>query len=196
MGRPREFDVDKALDRAMGVFWAKGYEGSSLQDLLRAMKIARGSLYKAFKDKHSIYLAALDRYDHTIIQRAVDTLCNREGGDGIARIRALFEGARDAARLNDRRGCFMCNAAVDQAPANSKIQTKVMAMMQRLEQAFTKALKESKQTAGWPAKRRTETARALLNNYMGLLVLTKSGYSEAELADTIAACLRNSGLRP
>ena len=86
------------------------------------MKIARGSLYKAFKDKHSIYLAALDRYDDTIIQRAVDTLAIREGRDGIARIRALFEGARDAARLNDRRGCFMCNAAVDQAPANSKIQ--------------------------------------------------------------------------
>ena len=59
MGRPREFDVDKALDRAMGVFWQKGYEGASLQDLLHAMEIARGSLYKAFEDKHSIYLAPL-----------------------------------------------------------------------------------------------------------------------------------------
>ncbi|WP_083240598.1 TetR/AcrR family transcriptional regulator [Methyloceanibacter methanicus] len=68
MGRPREFDIDKALDRAMGVFWQKGYEGASLQDLLQAMQIARGSLYKAFEDKHSIYLAALDRYDRTEVE--------------------------------------------------------------------------------------------------------------------------------
>ena len=165
-----------------------------LQDLLRAMKIARGT-DKAFKDKHSIYLAALDRYDHTIIQRAVDTLCNREGGDGIAHIRAVFEGARFAPGSTIARMLHVqCGGR--SGAGQLQIQTKVMAMMQRLEQAFTKALKESKQTAGWPAKRRTETARALLRNNMGLLVLTKSGYSEAELADTIAACLRNSGLRP
>ena len=72
MARPREFDIDQALERAMNVFWTKGYEGASLQDLLDAMNIARGSLYKAFEDKHSVYLAALDRYDRTEIQRAVD----------------------------------------------------------------------------------------------------------------------------
>ncbi|NIQ96073.1 MAG: helix-turn-helix transcriptional regulator, partial [Desulfuromonadales bacterium] len=71
MARPREFDVDEALDRAMGVFWLKGYEGTSLQDLLKAMKIARGSLYKAFEDKHSIYLAALDRYDQTEVEEGI-----------------------------------------------------------------------------------------------------------------------------
>jgi TetR/AcrR family transcriptional repressor of nem operon len=48
MARPREFDIDEALERAMNVFWSKGYEGASLQDLLDAMNIARGSLYKAF----------------------------------------------------------------------------------------------------------------------------------------------------
>ena len=65
MARPREFDIDQALDRAMGVFWEKGYEAASLQDLLKAMKIARVSLYKAFDDKRAIYLATLDRYDQT-----------------------------------------------------------------------------------------------------------------------------------
>ena len=67
MARPREFDIDEALERAMDVFWTKGYDGASLQDLLEAMNIARGSLYKAFQDKHSVYLAALDRYDRTEI---------------------------------------------------------------------------------------------------------------------------------
>jgi len=197
MARPREFDIDEALDRAMGVFWTKGYEGASLKDLLKAMKIARGSLYKAFKDKHSIYVATLDRYDRTIVQPVVEKLRNPEGGDGLARIRGVLEGARDAVAFrNDRRGCFMCNAAVDQAPADAKIRTKVMAMMKRLEEAIAVALKESKQAARWSAKRRTETARLLLNTYMGLRVLARSGYSAADLTDIIGACLQNWGLHP
>jgi TetR/AcrR family transcriptional repressor of nem operon len=195
MARPREFDIDEALDRAMGVFWAKGYEGASLQDLLKAMKIARGSLYKAFQDKHTIYIAALDRYDRTVVQQVVEKLRDPRSGDGIARIRGVLEGARDAvASRNDRRGCFMCNAAVDQAPADPKIRAKVMAMMKRLEQAFAIALKESKQVSRWSAIRRAETARLLLNSYMGLRVLAKAGYSAVDLAGIIGACLQNWGL--
>jgi TetR/AcrR family transcriptional regulator, transcriptional repressor for nem operon len=196
MGRPREFDIDEALDRAMGVFWVKGYEGASLQDLLDAMQIARGSLYKAFQDKHRVYLAALDRYDRTVVQQVVEALRNPRGGDGIARIRRVLEGARDAvASRNDRRGCFMCNAAVDQAPADPEIRTKVMAMMKRLERAFGGALKESKQARSWSSRRRTATARLILNSYMGLRVLARSGYSAADLAGIIGACLQNWGLQ-
>jgi TetR/AcrR family transcriptional regulator, transcriptional repressor for nem operon len=195
MARPREFDIDEALDRAMGVFWAKGYEGTSLQDLLKAMKIARGSLYKAFDDKHSIYVAALDRYDRTVVQPVVEKLRDPQSGDGMTRIRGVLEGARDAvASRNDRRGCFMCNAAVDQAPADPKIRAKVMAMLKRLEKAFAAALKESRQAARWSAKRRAETAGLLLNSYMGLRVLARSGYSAADLSGIIGAGLQNWGL--
>src|SRR5438445_3107154 len=61
-GRPREFDVEKALERAMNVFWRKGYEGASLPDLTRAMGINRPSLYAAFGNKESLFRKALDRY--------------------------------------------------------------------------------------------------------------------------------------
>jgi AcrR family transcriptional regulator len=61
-GRPRKFDADQALDRAMKVFWRYGYEGASLLDLTRAMKINRPSLYAAFGDKESLFRKALDRY--------------------------------------------------------------------------------------------------------------------------------------
>ena len=114
MARPREFDIDAALDRAMQVFWTKGYDGASLPDLLEAMNIARGSLYKAFRDKRSIYLAALDLYDRVEIQQAVDVLGDRGTGDGSGRIRLFLDDARVAVvKRNDRRGCFMCNAAVE-----------------------------------------------------------------------------------
>src|SRR5712691_8727030 len=62
LGRPRAFDPDAALDRAMHVFWAKGYEGASLSDLTRAMRINRPSLYAAFGNKEQLFRKVLDRY--------------------------------------------------------------------------------------------------------------------------------------
>src|SRR5215470_17599780 len=62
MGRPREFDVDQALERALQVFWRKGYEGASLPDLTQAMGINRPSLYAAFGNKEALFRKALDRY--------------------------------------------------------------------------------------------------------------------------------------
>src|SRR6266513_167309 len=61
-GRPRAFDPDAALERAMHVFWAKGYEGASLSDLTRAMRINRPSLYAAFGNKEQLFRKVLDRY--------------------------------------------------------------------------------------------------------------------------------------
>jgi TetR/AcrR family transcriptional regulator, transcriptional repressor for nem operon len=61
-GRPRSFDVEAAVERAMDVFWSRGYHATALPDLLRATKLSRGSLYAAFGNKHSLFLRALDRY--------------------------------------------------------------------------------------------------------------------------------------
>ena len=195
MARPREFDIEEALERAMNVFWTKGYEGASLQDLLDAMGIARGSLYKAFQDKRSIYLAALDRYDRTEIQSAVDGLRDRNAGDGATRIRLFLEDARAAVvRRDDRRGCFLCNAAVDRAPMDAEIQAKVLAMMKRMEDGITAALGESTQAVHWPAKRRPQTALTLVNAYVGLRVRARSGAPAKDLAAVIRTTLQGCGL--
>jgi TetR/AcrR family transcriptional repressor of nem operon len=191
MARPREFDIDEALDRAMNVFWAKGYEGASLQDLLAAMGIARGSLYKAFNDKHSVYLAALDRYDRTVVQAAVDMLSDPQAGDGVDRIRRFLEAARHAVVAhNDRRGCFLCNAAVDRAPVDAAVQTPALAMMKRLERAVGTALRQSRPGAGRTAQRHAEVTLLVTNAYVGLRVLAKSGYAPSDLAEITDATLR------
>jgi len=195
MARPREFDIDEALECAMNVFWARGYEGASLQDLLDAMNIARGSLYKAFQDKRSIYLAALDRYDRTEIQRAMDVLRNPSIGDAATRIRLFLEDARAAViRRHDRRGCFLCNAAVDQGSMDAEVQTKVRAMTKRMESAVFAALGACPQTARWPAKHRARTALTLINAYLGLRVLARSGAAARELAAIIDMTLKGCGL--
>jgi TetR/AcrR family transcriptional repressor of nem operon len=195
MARPREFDIDEALERAMNVFWTKGYEGASLQDLLDAMNIARGSLYKAFQDKHGVYLAALDQYDRTEIQRAVDVLRDRSAGDGAARIHRFLEDARAAViQRHDRRGCFLCNAAVDRAPMDAGIQAKVLAMMKRMERGVAAALNECAQPAHWPAKRRAQAALTLTNAYVGLRVLARSGFPPKDLAAVIRTTMQGCGL--
>jgi len=194
--RPREFDFDQAVGRAMAVFWAKGYEGSSLRDLLRAMKIARGSLYKAFIDKRSVYLAALNHYDRTVVQPVIDMLCDSRGGDGATRVQWLLEGARDAVSLrNDRRGCLLCNAAVDQAPFDPEIRAKVSAMLERIVSAICTALKDSRRASRWSFTKQHEAALLIVNAYMGLRVLARSGYSPKDLTAIIDANMQGAGLR-
>src|SRR6202012_5162953 len=61
-GRPRSFDTEAVVERAMGAVWSRGYHATALPDLLRATKLSRGSLYAAFGGKHSLFLRALDRY--------------------------------------------------------------------------------------------------------------------------------------
>lgn len=192
MARSREFDTERALDRAMNVFWAKGYEGASLNDLLTEMRIARGSLYKAFKDKRGVYLAALDRYNRTVVESAVGMLADRSLGGGFKRVGLLLKAASEAvAKHKDRRGCLLCNAAVDQSPADPVVRAKVLSMMKRLECAIASALGESDLSAKWRRQRRFATARVLTVAYMGLRVIAKGGYSPAEIDAVIALSMRS-----
>ena len=73
MARFREFDPDVALDRAMQVFWTKGYQAASLDDLCNATRLNRSSLYSAFGDKHSIFLETIDRYGNRAVARITAT---------------------------------------------------------------------------------------------------------------------------
>src|ERR1700709_907404 len=83
-GRPRTFDTEAAVERAMGVFWSRGYHATALPDLLRATKLSRGSLYAAFGAKHSLFLLALDRYIADALTRMeVEFAPGRDPVDGL-----------------------------------------------------------------------------------------------------------------
>src|ERR1700742_2301721 len=105
-GRPRTFDVEAAVERAMGVFWSRGYHATALPDLLRATKLSRGSLYAAFGDKHSLFLRALDRYiDDSLKRMDVEFALSREP---IESVRAYLAGYLDRmSGANARRGCLL-----------------------------------------------------------------------------------------
>src|ERR1700730_63736 len=109
LGRPRAFDPDVALDRAMHVFWAKGYEGASLSNLTRAMRINRPSLYAAFGNKEQLFGRVLDRYMNGPLAFFQKALAARKARDVIEQI---FFGVADMA--GDPRapaGCLVVQGA-------------------------------------------------------------------------------------
>ena len=109
-GRPRQFDVDDALDRAVQVFWRQGYDGTSLSDLTEALGITRPSLYAAFGNKEALFRKAIDRYAEgsaTFLARAVEARTAR----GVAE--ELFRGAaRFHADPRNPRGCLVTHGAL------------------------------------------------------------------------------------
>ncbi|MEE4011554.1 TetR/AcrR family transcriptional regulator [Roseibium sp. FZY0029] len=182
MARPREFDADEALEKAMELFWDVGYDEASLSELLGAMAITKGSFYKAFQDKQSVYLATLDRYNDQVVGNTVAFLGDPAEGTGGDRILALFGRIADLAQKEgDRLGCFLCNALVDKA-GGSEAEAKLQAMTRRLENGFCRALQDD----GLEETDARGTARGILTAYFGLRVLGRAGLS----ADMAADCIR------
>jgi len=182
MARPREFDVDEALEAAMQVFWEKGYQGSSLHDLLDAMQIARGSLYKAFKDKRSIYLAALERYEQLIVDDAVKALKNQSDGAVKERIENLLMRAVEAVETeDDRRGCLLCNAAVDLLPDDPETRGIIFSKLKKVEGALSDVVMEYGDAHDWTHDKTQTLALSLNTTYMGMRMMARAGYSAQEM---------------
>jgi TetR/AcrR family transcriptional repressor of nem operon len=119
MARPKEFDRDEALHKAMEVFWRSGYERTSVDDLLRGMQIGRQSLYDTFGGKHPLFVEALDRY-----RRRYAEVLGRKLGESpspLAAVRALFHAIADEPGAQKARGCLLINAVVELAPRDEAI---------------------------------------------------------------------------
>ncbi len=110
LGRPRAFDKDTALDRALTVFWEKGYEGTSISDLTSAMGVNPPSLYAAFGNKQALFKLALDRYEARRDEILAEAFAAPTAREAMAR---LLLGTAD--RLSDKtapRGCLMVHGAL------------------------------------------------------------------------------------
>jgi TetR/AcrR family transcriptional repressor of nem operon len=178
MPRPRLFDEDEVLERAMRTFWAKGYRDTSVEDLVAATGVRAGSLYNAFPGgKHALFLAALERYSRLVVPVKLGELANDAAG--VAEIRAYFDGlVADLTTREGRAGCLMVNSAVELADADSDVARAVTAHMRRLERNATRALRN----AGTPDPE--ARAKLLVATAFGLMVVGKTGASR-EVLDTI-----------
>jgi TetR/AcrR family transcriptional repressor of nem operon len=183
VARPKEFDPDAAVDAAVGEFWRRGYEATSIDDLTRACGIGRGSLYGTFGSKDELYLRALERYQAAEGARAHACL---EGEAPVAdRIRALFERfAADGLGDPENRGCFVLNAAAERASHDPEVARRVRSGLRAMEDALAAQLGE----AGYEQPR--QLARYLVTALNGVRITAKATQDRALVEDAIAMALR------
>ncbi|WP_370399526.1 TetR/AcrR family transcriptional regulator [Sulfitobacter sp. JB4-11] len=174
MARPREFEPDDAIEKAMQVFWKHGYEEASLPDLLAGMGLTRGSLYKAFKDKKNLFLLVLNRYQSEVVERGVRLLTHSDIPDGKDRILQLFQGLVSTVSDGDQRGCLLCTAAAGSAANDPDIAEVVHGGLARMQAGLVQALADTPDLVSLSATERTRLADTLLAQYIGLRMIARS----------------------
>lgn len=171
MARPREFDIDKAIDGAMQIFWRQGYKATNLPDLLTAMGLTRGSFYKAFADKEAVYFKTVERYDNLVVTTNVAALKACDAADATTCLMPMFA-PTDKAGI----GCFICNAMVEVAPDNPKVAQKTQEMADRLKQGILGVL--DVRGVGLSPTHRADLAEMILHLYFGFQAMGKSGRAQ------------------
>src|SRR5229473_2674978 len=119
MARPKEFDRDVAVARAMSVFWSKGYAATSTDDLLQAMKIGRQSMYDTFGGKRRLYIEALERYQRESVAGHIKRL--RSIASPLAAIEALLIGVISSDRSTREKGCMGVGAICEFGNADTEL---------------------------------------------------------------------------
>lgn len=143
--RKKEFDPDYALERAMQVFWSKGYDATSVQDLVDAMGINRFSMYDTFGSKHELFCAACRRYFNQIGLPRLRLI--RESSSGLDGIRKFFQVAIDFFAIRDgRRGCLMTNTAAELSRFDDDVTEIVTAFFDGLTKEFYRALVKARES--------------------------------------------------
>jgi TetR/AcrR family transcriptional repressor of nem operon len=190
MARPRAFDEEAALERALRVFWAKGYGAASLDDLCAATGLGRSSLYAAFRDKRGLYLRALDRYEEGSARRLNDILTRPVPvREAIAAFVAAI--VDDIVAGPGRRGCFIGNCAAELAPGDRETAASVRRSLTRIESAFRDALARAR--ARGELSDRVDpaaAARFLTAGIQGLRLVGKANPDRGALQDIAATMLR------
>ena len=185
-GRPPSFDRDEALAAAMNVFWAKGYEGTTLEDLLEAMGgITAPSLYNAFGSKEELFKEAVDLYMSTIASKAADALENapsaRAGVESM--LRAAIE---TFCRPGGPRGCMVASSAAKCARGNEGVEAYVRSLRLKapdaIKRRLKRALEEGELSASIDASRVTAFYATVAQ---GLGVRAGDGVSRAELTAVV-----------
>jgi len=179
VGRPREFDRDKALDTAVRLFWAQGYDATGTAQLADEMGIGRQSMYCAFGDKQDLYLEALSRYTDRQFQRIIDILDGP--GTGLERIGKVLDVWIEMAEDPHPMGCLLANTAIELGTRNPAVARALATKLERRRRTFLKVLSDTEAEGQLPAGLSAAEATALLLHLadgMAVAVRTRGGARE------------------
>lgn len=177
----------------MNLFWCKGYEAASVNDLVKVMGVHRGSLYAAFGDKHALFLAAVKHYVSSVVARHMSLL--RGPRRGLDSIHAFFDDIVDFSISDTRsRGCFVTNSAAELAAHDKAVADVLRDSLERLENAFLQSLLQARESGAVSGDRDPVVqARYLTSSLHGLRVTAKLHPDRSylnDVVDSIMASLR------
>jgi AcrR family transcriptional regulator len=189
IGRPREFDTSEAIDKAMLLFWRKGYEGTSIADLAEALGITRPSLYAAFGNKEQLFRRVLDRYDEgtaEFLSASLNLPTAREVVEGMLRGAANFHG-----RPANPPGCLMVHGALVGSDESDPLRQETRNRRARLREAIRKRLEDAAAEGDLPEGADPEAlARYIVAVMRGMAVEAASGANERDLYQIVDLAMR------
>jgi TetR/AcrR family transcriptional repressor of nem operon len=185
MARAKEFNEDQVLDKAIEIFWYKGYNGTSAQDLVNHLGLSRSSLYDTFGDKQKLFARALKKYhdeNYIKIKEILETATNIKETLSVIFKLAVVESLED--RIT--KGCFMVNSAVELAMHDADIAKIVNDNRKIMEEVFYTAVKKGQELGQISSKQEARSlARFIFNNYSGIRVLARAGERDKQVYDDI-----------
>ncbi|MFK2853135.1 TetR/AcrR family transcriptional regulator [Dyella humi] len=189
-GRPREFVLEDVLDKAIVVFSEFGYPATSLGKLTAAIGLTEGSIYKAFKDKRALFLAALERYVDLRASRLEQALSGAP--TGFEQVRAVLELYVDYSHgAAGRRGCLVVGSAVDLASSDPEIAKRVNLIFKMHEKRLVHCVRQGQEDGSIRADVDAESvARLLVCVLQGMRVLGKTGRSREDMTGPIKQALK------
>jgi TetR/AcrR family transcriptional repressor of nem operon len=189
MARTKDFDENEVLAKAIQLFWRKGYNGTSLQDLIAGLGISRSSLYDTFGDKHQLYLKALNAYRQT--QLNIRNQILHAPVPAKVAIRQLMElTIEQMIRDKQHKGCFLVNSAVETAPHDKATNNIVCQNDLEVENAFFEVIRRGQENGEINRQQDPRAlARFVFNNLVGLQVTGKSATNKAAFEDIIRLTL-------
>ena len=172
MPRTKTFDREEILEKAMELFWRKGFHGTSMQDLVDHLGINRASLYNTYGDKYELYLETLSHYRKVQNHMLNEVLTDK---DDILQFLEDFLVQQEDDGSSNKDGCYMVNTSIDMAPHDEKVNRLVLGNMINFEQKFEAFFELAQEKGLINTKESAQTlARYLYTNSVGLRVLART----------------------
>ena len=192
-GRPREFDIDAALDKSVRVFRERGYHATSIADLTEAMELASGSVYKAFKDKRAVFLAAFDREAMMRGEKLRQIISTAKSGRDRLHNALIFY-AESSHGMEGKRGCLIVGTAAELATFDDDVAQRVKTALRRAETLMVELIRQGQEDGSIPnAIDSKVTARLMLCLLQGMRVIGKTGRSRTEMTAVADAAMKLLG---
>ncbi len=188
VGRPREFDEEKALEAAMEAFWQKGYEATSLSDLCSCTGLHKGSLYQTFGSKHELFMRALQNYTDRTFAEVSSVIT--ESQSPLENIRAVMHKVINQA--SEESGCMMMNSLAELAPHDPEVKEALQASGQRRLAAMTELVGAAKEAGEIRDERQAdEIALQLMVTLAGSATTMKGFLTKDQALHTVDNVLRS-----